>query len=168
MNNAELMHGQYIRARREALGLTQSDLARAARLTPAMISRLEAGQRRGRPPALRALAEALRVPAAALLERAGYTAEAQYWREREGDHERPDPLARLPYAVSLLPCRPAVQAALRTLLTELARDQDEAFRERFEQAVSRVTRPTEPDAPRFELLRDLIFEPERVPPTAGS
>src|SRR5438094_692155 len=99
MNSDRWSHGTFIRARREALGLSQPALARAARITPAMISRLEGGHRRGRPPMLRALAEALEVPAAELLERAGYTGEADYWRERQAGVEAPDSLGQLRNAV---------------------------------------------------------------------
>ncbi len=65
-------HGAYIRARRTALGLTQVQVARVARVTPSAVNRLESGRRRGRPALLRALAEALHVPASALLQPAGY------------------------------------------------------------------------------------------------
>src|ERR671932_499273 len=104
-------HGAYIRARRLALGLSQPARARAARVTPAMINRLESGQRRGRPPLLRALADALQVQQSDLLERAGYTAEARYWREQEAGIEREDPVSRFRAAVQPLPIRPAVRAA---------------------------------------------------------
>jgi len=167
-------HGNYIRARREALGLSQPALARAARVTPAMINRLESGQRRGRPPLLRAVADALQVPPAELLERAGYAAEARYWRERDEGLETPDPIAQLRNAVSLLPCRPAVRAALMTLVTELARDHEQEYRERYDRALARYPEvayvacqdrpltPTEEDAAKFAVLRELIFEaPER-------
>src|SRR5579885_3421673 len=164
-------HGNYIRARREALGFSQPALARAARVTPAMINRLESGQRRGRPPLLRAVADALQVPPAELLERAGYTAEARYWREREEGLDTPDPIAQLRNAVSLLPCRPAVRAALMTLVTALARDHEQEYRERFDRALERYREvgyvasqdrplsPAEEDAAKFAVLRELIFEP---------
>jgi transcriptional regulator with XRE-family HTH domain len=164
-------HGAYIRARREALGYSQPALARAARVTPAMINRLESGQRRGRPPLLRAVADALQVPPAELLERAGYAAEARYWRERDEGLTTPDPIAQLRHAVSLLPCRPAVRAALMTLVTELARDHEQEFRERFDRAMARFPEvayvaaqeraltPTEQDTAKLAVLRELIFEP---------
>src|SRR5258708_39660765 len=92
-------HGAYIRARRKALGLTQTALAREARVTPAMINRLESGQRRSRPPLLRDLADALQVSQADLLESAGYRAEAEYSRTRQGNQTSPDPLAQARYAL---------------------------------------------------------------------
>jgi transcriptional regulator with XRE-family HTH domain len=170
-SNRPWNHGNYIRARREALGFSQPALARAARVTPAMINRLESGQRRGRPPLLRAVADALQVPPAELLERAGYAAEARYWREREEGLDTPDPIGQLRNAVSLLPCRPAVRAALMTLVTELARDHEQEYAERFDKAVkrypdvayvgtqSRSLTPSEQDTAKFTVLRELIFEP---------
>jgi transcriptional regulator with XRE-family HTH domain len=150
-------HAAFIRARREALGLSQVELARAARITPAMVSRLESGQRRGRSPMLRALAEALNVPAAELLERAGYGSEAQYWRERQADAEQPDPIAHLRSAVHRLPTRPAVQAALLTVATELARDPDRDARARFERAVARLPEGSAASE-QITALRDLLFD----------
>src|SRR3954452_18834666 len=171
MSSKPWNHGLYIRARREALGFSQPALARAARVTPAMINRLESGQRRGRPPLLRAVADALQVPPAELLERDGDAAEARYWRERDEGLETPDPIAQLRNAVSLLPCRPAVRAALMTLVTELSRDHEQEYRERFDRALARFPEvayvatqdrsltPTEQDTAKFAVLRELIFEP---------
>jgi predicted transcriptional regulator len=48
MSSHTWTHGAYIRAHREALGLSQAALARAARVTTAMINRLESGRRPGR------------------------------------------------------------------------------------------------------------------------
>jgi transcriptional regulator with XRE-family HTH domain len=148
-------HGPYIQARRRALGLSQPGLARAARCTPAMINRLESGNRRGRPPMLRAVAEALQIPASELLERAGYAAEARYWREREAGQESPDALARCRSALSALPVRPHVRAALLTLVQELARDREREYRERFDGAVARLPG----DGAQLTALRELLFEP---------
>src|SRR5215213_9876807 len=106
-------HGAYIRIRREALGLSQAALAREARVTAAMINRLESGARRGRPPLLRAVAAALEVPPSELLDRAGYMAEAQYWRAREDAPQSADPLVHFQYALDALQMPPAVQRALR-------------------------------------------------------
>jgi transcriptional regulator with XRE-family HTH domain len=159
MNSERWSHGAYIRARRQALGLSQPGLARAARITPAMINRLESGQRRGRPPLLRTLADALQVPQSELLERAGYVAEAGYWREQEAGIEQEDPVSRFRAAVHQLPCRPAVQAALLTVVTELARDREQELRERFDQAVARQPG----DAKSVSALRTLIFEPASMP-----
>src|SRR5207248_10716027 len=100
MQSPRYPHGAYIRAQRLALGLSQPALARAARITPAMISRLETGHRRGRPPMLRALAEALEVPVVELLRQAGYLSEAIYWAQRQEDSEHPQPRPSVQYAVS--------------------------------------------------------------------
>src|SRR5690348_1686256 len=115
-------HGAYIRARRQTLGLSQPALAREARVTPAMINRLESGQRRGRPPLLRMIAAALQVPASELLARAGYVHEAQYWQAQESTSQAPDPLVRLQSVVAALHLPPTVERALRTVVDELARD----------------------------------------------
>ncbi len=148
-------HGAYIRGRREALGLSQVELARAARVTPAMINRLESGNRRGRPPLLRLVAEALEVPASELLQRAGYAAEAEYWRERDGTRATADSLARCLDALSRLPVSPSVRAALGDLLGELARDCERVQQQRFDRAAARV-----PDgAVQLATLRELIFDP---------
>ncbi len=85
MKYSQWTHGAYIRARRKALGLSQNALARRAGITPSMINRLETGYRRGRPRVLSAVATALQLPVADLLERAGYVAEASHWRERSAD-----------------------------------------------------------------------------------
>jgi transcriptional regulator with XRE-family HTH domain len=151
MNSEHWSHGAYIRARRRALGLSQPGLARAARVTAAMINRLESGQRRGRPPLLRALADAPEVPQSELLERAGYTAEAAYWRKQEGGTERIDPLTLLRAAVRQLPRDPAVQAAVLTLAAALARDPEQEFRERFDRAAA--------GAAGVDRLRAALFGP---------
>jgi transcriptional regulator with XRE-family HTH domain len=90
MDRTRRSHGPYIRARREVLGLSQNALARRARVSPSTIHRLEAGHRRGRPPILYAVAAALQLPVDDLLDRAGYLAEARYWRERRADAVSPD------------------------------------------------------------------------------
>jgi transcriptional regulator with XRE-family HTH domain len=154
-------HGSFIRARREALGLTQAGLAREARVTPAMINRLESGQRRGRAPLLRDLADALQVPQAELLERAGYGTEAEYARTQEGNQASPDPLARVRYAVGAAPIRPAVRTAFLTLVTELCRDPEATFRRRFDRAVATAANDGAP----FATLRELLFEHDAVRPT---
>jgi transcriptional regulator with XRE-family HTH domain len=152
-------HGTYIRGRREALGLSQVELARAARVTPAMINRLESGNRRGRPPLLRLVAEALEVPASDLLQRAGYAAEAQYWHERDSVREARDPLAQCLNSLSGLPLSPAVRTALAALIQDLARDAEREQQRRFDRAVARV-----PDgSAQFAALRELIFDPAAVP-----
>ena len=161
MNSERWSHGAYIRARRQALGLSQPGLTRAARITPAMINRLESGQRRGRPPLLRTLADALQVPQSELLERAGYVAEARYWREQEGGIERTEPMDRLRAAVRHLPRDPAVQSALLTLATALCRDPAQEFREWFDAATARSVdgAPTPEDV---AVLQELIFGPGDV------
>jgi transcriptional regulator with XRE-family HTH domain len=151
-------HGIYIRTRRLALGLSQAQLGRAARITAAMVNRLESGQRRGRPPMLRTLAEALHVPASELLERAGYVGEAHYWREQEAETEAPDPMGRLREAVRRLPRSPAVQKAVLTLTGALCHDPEQEFRERFDAVAARRVdgAPTPEEA---TILRELIFGP---------
>jgi transcriptional regulator with XRE-family HTH domain len=154
-------HGAYIRTRRMALGLSQPALAREARVTVAMISRLESGQRRGRPPLLRDLADALQVPQAELLERAGYQTEADYSRAQESTQEAPDRLAQLRYALGAAPLRPAVRTAFMALVTELCKDPEAAFRQRFDRAVAAAANDGAP----FATLRDLVFEHDAVRPT---
>ena len=166
-------HGQFIRARREALQLSQLGLARAARVTSAMINRLESGQRRGRPPVLRAVAEALQVPEAELLERAGYLGEAGYWREHARLQESSELMDQVERALNRVPCRPAVRAALLTVLGELARDREREFRERFEQAAAGSSAPlaagqsdltrAERDTIRIAALRERLFTPASGP-----
>jgi transcriptional regulator with XRE-family HTH domain len=129
-------HGAYIRERRLALGLPQQQLARAARITAAMVNRIEWGKRRGTPPLLRQVAAALGVPASELLERAGYADEAAYWREQEGGTERVDPLTSLEAAVRQLPRDSAVQSAVLTLAAALSRPHEQEFRRRFDQAAA--------------------------------
>ena len=59
-------NGAAIKALREATGLGLRDLARATNRDPGFISRLERGEREASPPTLRAIADALRVPLAAI------------------------------------------------------------------------------------------------------
>jgi transcriptional regulator with XRE-family HTH domain len=158
MSSHERTLGPYVRARRAARGLTQSDLARLVRVTPQIINRLESGKCRGRPPALRDIAEALQIPASELLARAGYAAEAEYWRAHPATPEPSDPLARFRDAVGALPLRSDVQRALVTLAAEFVRDPEPAFRERFDAAVARHPGRTDADATRFRVLRALLFE----------
>lgn len=150
-------HGAYIRTRRMALGLSQPALAREARVTAAMISRLESGQRRGRPPLLRVIAAALQVPASELLARAGFDSEARYWREQEGAPQALDPLVRFEHAVSAPRWHPAVQRALLTLVGELIRDCEVEFRQRFDAAVARYPGRVDADTARFSVFRALLF-----------
>jgi transcriptional regulator with XRE-family HTH domain len=151
-------HGSYIRARRKALGLTQAALAREARVTPAMINRLESGQRHGRPPLLRQLADALQVSPAELLERAGYRTEAEDARTQAA----PDPLARVRYAVGAAPLRPAVRTAFLTLVSEFCRDPEAGFRQRFEDAAATASAQ---HGATFAGLHELLFAPAAGPPT---
>jgi transcriptional regulator with XRE-family HTH domain len=152
-------HGAYIRSRRTALGLTQSQVARVARVTPSMVNRLEAGRRCGRPPLLRQVAAALGVPASELLQRAGYVAEARYWREQEAATEAPESMDRLRKAVRRLPRSPAVQEAVLTLAGALCREPAQAFRERFDAAAARGVDGA-PTPEKVAVLRELIFGPE--------
>ena len=66
--------GALIRARRQRLGLTQAQLATALGVSQPRVQQLESGTAcfLPRPGALRALAQALEVPLAALLGAAGY------------------------------------------------------------------------------------------------
>ena len=162
MSSNTWTHGAYIRAHRVALGLSQSALAREARVTVAMINRLESGQRRGRPPLLRDLADALQVPQAELLERAGYQTEADYSRAQESTQETPDQLAQFRYALGAAPLRPAVRTAFMALVTALCNDPEAAFRQRFDRAVAAAS--VNDGAP-FATLRDLVFEHDAVRPT---
>ena len=155
-------HGAYIRTRRMALGLSQPALAREARVTAAMISRLESGQRRGRPPLLRDLADALQVPQAELLEHAGYRSEAEYARTQESTQASPNPLTGVRYAVGAAPIRPALRTAFMTLVTELCRGPEAAFRPRFDDAVAAASAN---DGATFAVLRDLLFDPDAGRPT---
>lgn len=148
-------HGSYIRTRRAALGLSQAALAREARVTPAMINRLESGQRRGRASLLCQLADALQVSQADLLERAGYRSEAEYARTQEGNQASPDPLTRVRYAVGAAPIRPAARTAFMALVTELCSDREVAFRQRFDHAVA----ASDGDGVAFGELRALLFDP---------
>jgi transcriptional regulator with XRE-family HTH domain len=157
-------HGAYIRERRTALGLSQPALAREARVTAAMINRLESGQRRGRPPLLRALAAALQVPASELLDRAGYAAEAQYWQTQERTSQAPDSLVGFQYALGALSLTPAVQRALRALVPELAHDPEPGYSRRFDAAVAHYPGRTDADTARFNALRAVLFPVEDEPP----
>jgi transcriptional regulator with XRE-family HTH domain len=158
MNSEHWTHGAYIRERRLALGLPQQQLARAARITAAMVNRLEWGRRRGRPPLLRQVAAALGVPASELLQRAGYVAEARYWREQEAATEAPESMDRLRKAVRRLPRSPAVQEAVLTLAGALCHDPKQEFRERFDAAAARGVDGA-PTPEKVAVLRELIFEP---------
>jgi transcriptional regulator with XRE-family HTH domain len=168
MSSHTWTHGAYIRAHRVALGLSQAALARAARVTVAMISRLESGQRRGRPPLLRDLADALQVPQAELLEHAGYGAEAAYWRAQDVEVRSPDPLTELQRTVEALRLHPTLQRAVLPLVAELVRDHEQEGRERFGRAVARYPGRTAADDARFAALRALLFEPDEALPIVGS
>jgi hypothetical protein len=122
-----------------------------------MISRLESGQRRGRPPLLRDLAAALQVSQAELLERAGYRTEAEYARTQEGTQASPDPLTQVRYAVGAAPIRPAVRTAFMTLVTELCRSPEAGFRQRFDHAVAAASAH---DSATFAVLHELLFDPD--------
>src|SRR5689334_3986884 len=56
--------GDWVRYRRQALGLTQSELAKRISCSNAMIKKIESGQRRPSVQLVKLLARALRIPAA--------------------------------------------------------------------------------------------------------
>jgi len=75
------------------------------------------------------------------------------------------------WRIQSFPIGPNVRAALMTLMTELARDSEQEYRQRFDRGVKRyravavatiteqARTPAEDDAVRFDLLRELLFEP---------
>ena len=70
--------GKFIREKRTEKGLSQRELANAAGISNAEISRLEAGKRKASSPAvLKAIAKALNVPVETLLEKAGIIEEGK-------------------------------------------------------------------------------------------
>jgi transcriptional regulator with XRE-family HTH domain len=64
---ATRINGEALRAIRERTGLTVSELARKGGVSQPHLSNIELGRRGGRPPIIRALADALGVPVGALL-----------------------------------------------------------------------------------------------------
>jgi transcriptional regulator with XRE-family HTH domain len=60
-------NGDAIRAIRERSGVTQADIARRCGVDPAVINRIEAGGRPGRPEVIGAIALALKVPVTAII-----------------------------------------------------------------------------------------------------
>jgi transcriptional regulator with XRE-family HTH domain len=156
MRSTETLGG-YIRAQGEVLGLSQAAIARQALATAPMISRIDAGQRRGRAPILGQLAEALHMPATELLARAGYVREAEHWRTREATSEASDPLLRFEYALELLRLPPSLKRAVQTLVRELVCDREAEFQHCFDAAVARYPAPAAGDAARFDTLRGWLF-----------
>ena len=70
--------GKFIREKRTEKGLSQRELANAAGISNAEISRLEAGKRKASSPAvLKAIAKALNVPVEVLLEKSGIIEEGK-------------------------------------------------------------------------------------------
>lgn len=70
--------GKFIRGKRTEKGLSQRELANAAGISNAEISRLEAGKRKASSPAvLKAIAKALNVPVEVLLEKSGIIEEGK-------------------------------------------------------------------------------------------
>lgn len=60
-------NGDAIRAIRERSGLSQTDLARAVGVSQPILSRIESGERPGRPEVIRSIASALKVPVTAII-----------------------------------------------------------------------------------------------------
>ena len=70
--------GKFIRGKRTEKGLSQRELANAAGISNAEISRLEAGKRKASSPAVfKAIAKALNVPVEVLLEKSGIIEEGK-------------------------------------------------------------------------------------------
>jgi transcriptional regulator with XRE-family HTH domain len=162
--------GEYLRARREHLGLSQGALGRASGVSPSMISRLESGKRRATPGLLYLLAEPLQVSYSQLLQRAGHEPAARRWQDQERALTPADPLGDVQRALSRGPWQPPVRNAILTLLSELARDHSAAWQRRFDEAVQELERgdalvfSREPETPQtraqvqFAALRHLLFE----------
>ncbi|HLI27298.1 MAG TPA: helix-turn-helix transcriptional regulator [Chloroflexota bacterium] len=166
--------GEYLRMRREHLGLSQGALGRASGVSPSMISRLESGKRRATPGLLYLLAEPLQVPYSQLLQRAGHEPAARRWQDQERVLAPSDPLAEVQRVLNRGPWPPAVRNAVLTLLAELARDQAATWQRRFDEAVQELERgdalvfSREAETPQmraqvqFAALRHLLFEaPDR-------
>jgi transcriptional regulator with XRE-family HTH domain len=162
--------GEYLRVRREHLGLSQGALGRASGVSPSMISRLESGKRRATPGLLYLLAEPLQVSYAQLLQRGGHEPAARRWQDQERSTSPSDPLADIQRALNRGPWPPAVRNAVATLLAELARDHAAAWQRRFDAAVQELerggavvlSRESETSDARanvqFAVLRHLLFE----------
>jgi len=162
--------GEYLRMRREHLGLSQGALGRASGVSPSMISRLESGKRRATPGLLYLLAEPLQVSYSQLLQRAGHEPAARRWQDQERALAPADPLAEVQRALNRGPWPPTVRNAVITLLSELARDQAATWQRRFDEAVQELERgdalvfSREAETPQvraqvqFAALRHLLFE----------
>lgn len=163
--------GEYLRLRREHLGLSQGALGRASGVSPSMISRLESGKRRATPGLLYLLAEPLQVSYSQLLQRGGHEPAARRWQDQERSTAPSDPLADIQRALNRGPWPPAVRNAIATLLAELARDHAATWQRRFDEAVGELERggavvlSREDETPearmhaQFAVLRHLLFDP---------
>ena len=69
-----------IKERRDKLGMTQTQLAKAAKLTPAAISQFESGARKPAFDTLSSLADALKVTTDYLLGKKAHMATTIFWR----------------------------------------------------------------------------------------
>jgi transcriptional regulator with XRE-family HTH domain len=163
--------GEYLRLRREHLGLSQGALGRASGVSPSMISRLESGKRRATPGLLYLLAEPLQVSYSQLLQRGGHEPAARRWQDQERATAPSDPLADIQRVLNRGPWPPAVRNAITTLLAELARDHAATWQRRFDHAVQELerggavvlSREGETAESRgnvqFAVLRHLLFDP---------
>ena len=163
--------GEYLRLRREHLGLSQGALGRASGVSPSMISRLESGKRRATPGLLYLLAEPLQVSYSQLLQRGGHEPAARRWQDQERTTSPSDPMVDIQRALNRGPWPPSVRNAVATLLSELARDHATTWQRRFDDAVQElerggavvVSRESESDDVRanvqFAVLRHLLFDP---------
>lgn len=163
--------GEYLRLRREHLGLSQGALGRASGVSPSMISRLESGKRRATPGLLYLLAEPLQVSYSQLLQRGGHEPAARRWQDQERTTSPTDPLAEIQRSLNRGPWPPMVRNAVMTLLAELARDHATTWQRRFDEAVQELERggavvlgdESETSEARgtvqFAVLRHMLFDP---------
>ena len=83
-NALEVAIGSEVRAFRSKLGMTVSELAKAAQLSPGMLSKIENGLTSPSLTTLRALSHALQVPVTAFFRRYEETREASYVKAGDG------------------------------------------------------------------------------------